>query len=73
VDDARGKNKRLSSSVSHHSLIPRLIPRIHGDSSFWRSIGKSAEAEHFVSMIPSEPELGSVLRDSVKEVLPGKE
>jgi len=34
------------------------------------------EAKHFVSMIPSEPELGSVLKNSAKEllasVLPGK-
>jgi pyruvate dehydrogenase (quinone) len=35
------------------------------------------EAKHFVSMIPSEPELGSVLKNSAKEllasVLPGKQ
>jgi pyruvate dehydrogenase (quinone) len=34
------------------------------------------EAKNFVSMIPSEPELGSVLKNSAKEllttVLPGK-
>ena len=36
----------------------------------------AADAKNFVSMIPSEPELGGVLRNTAKElltsVLPGK-